>query len=100
MLTLKYSHPHRSLLEDRTFIRGCLPIQRASGSSRGRKSRGQRIESARLDASSGEMKGAKDVELLELARDEADAALLSEGDEPPPRHTATAEHMPSKAPHA
>jgi hypothetical protein len=46
------------------------------------------------------MKGAKDVELLELARDEADAALLSEGDEPPPRHTATAEHMPSKAPHA
>ena len=67
-----------------------LPIQCASGSSREGKSRGQRIESARLDASSGEMKGAKDVELLELASDEADAALLSEGDEPPPRHTASA----------
>ncbi len=79
MLTLKYSHPHRSLLEDRTFIRGCLPIQRASGSSREGKSRGQRTEPARLDVSSGEMKGAKDVELLrvelELASDEADAAL-------------------------
>ncbi len=75
-----------------------LPIQRASarGSSRERKSRGQRTEPARLDVSSGEMKGAKDVEFLqvelrlELASDEAGAALLSEGDEPPPRHTASA----------